>query len=75
MKRQFKRKQVAQLDADTSAALRELAEWPREEHHRGGYRGRSRHITIVRDQFGNVINSVEHIDEDEYEEYSDTWGK
>lgn len=75
MKNPFKRKAVVPLDAEVSAQLRAVAEWPQENHGRGGYRSRARHITIVRDQFGNVINSVEHLDEEEFEEYSDQWGK
>lgn len=75
MKRRNKQADVAPLDGETLAALREAAGWPAQEQHRGGYRGRSRNVTIVRDRFGNVISSVEVIDEDEYEEYSETRSK
>lgn len=70
-----KRKAVAVLDGEISTALRDIAGWPREAHSKGGFRSRSRHMTIVRDQFGNVISSVESIDEDEYDEYSDDYSK
>ena len=71
----FKGKSQTELDADTNAALREIAGWPIQAHGRDGFRARNRHITIQRYATGRIINSIESIDEHEYEGYSDTWGK
>lgn len=71
----FTRKPQPSMDPAINQALRELAGWPSEEHQQGGYRARFHSIDIHRDASGRVIGSVEHFDEDEYEEYSDNWGK
>jgi hypothetical protein len=69
------RRKPEPLDPEVDQYLRELAGWPLQQAHRGGHKRRHRSLTVQRDEFGRVIGSVEHIDEDEYEEYSDTWGK
>lgn len=63
------------LDDDMSLALRELAGWPLHTMSHGGTRRRHRTLVVQRDALGRVIGSIEQIDEDEYEEYSETWGK
>jgi len=64
-----------QLDADAEAWLRGKADLPVQTRQEGGYRHIHRTRVIYRDALGNVTHSVEQIDEDGYEEYSDMWGK
>lgn len=64
-----------QLETEFNLALREMAGWPLHTRNNFGARRRHRTVIIYRDHLGRVINSVEQIDEDEYENYSDTWGK
>ncbi len=71
----FKRTEPEPLDPDVNLALRETADWPIEQHHRGGYRQRSRTTTVQRDAQGRVVNFIETTNEDEFEDYSDHWGK
>lgn len=63
------------LDPEVSDQLRAMAGWPVEHHHRGAQRWRKHSLTTHRDALGRVTGSVEHFDEEEYEEYSDDWGK
>ena len=71
----FKPQPKAQLDPSVEGALRDVAGWPTQRHAVAGNRHRHRHITVHRDALGRVIGSVESIDEDEYEESSDSWAK
>jgi hypothetical protein len=71
----FKKSRPEPLDPEVSAALRDLAGWPVQQHHEGGSIRRHRTVSIQRDGAGNVTSSIEQIDEDEYQEYSDNWGK
>lgn len=71
----FRRKQQEPLEPGINLALREIAGWPLETHTLNGFRSRHHSITIHRDPNGRVIGSVEHLDEDEYDQYSDNWGK
>lgn len=71
----FKKKHPLELDDATNLALREIAGWPYETHTLNGFKSRHHSLVIHRDPMGRVIGSVEHFDEDEYDQYSDTWGK
>jgi len=71
----FFKKDKPQLEDGFSLALREIAGWPLESHLRQGHRSRHHNVTIHRDSMGRVIGSVETFDEDEYDQYSDQWGK
>jgi len=71
----FKGKKDEALDPAAAAYLRDLAGWPVQQHHRAGSRARRHIITVQRDGAGQVVSSVESTDTDEYEEYSDNWGK
>ena len=73
--RRFFSKKPVPLAPEASLVLRDLAGWPLQQHQEGGYRHRHREMTIQRDEFGRIIGSLEHVEEDEYEQYSDTWGK
>lgn len=70
-----KQAREADVDPEVIAGLRELAGWPLQSHQHGGFRSRHRSLVVERDVTGRVIGSIERIDEDEYEEYSDNWGK
>lgn len=63
------------LDEDINSGLRYLAGWHTQSHARAGQRSRRRIVTTTRDHMGRVIGSVETLDEDEYESYSDAWAK
>lgn len=73
--RLFKKQKPAPLDADVSDALREMAGWPQQQHLETRSRHRHRQMTIQRDETGRIISSLEHIEEDEFEQSSDSWGK
>jgi len=70
-----KRDNGSQLDPDMELALREMAGWPLQTRQQQGHRHIHRTTLIYRDALGNVTHSVEQIDEDGYEGYSNSWGK
>ena len=71
----FKKPSPVPLDDDTNLALRELAGWPLQTRQRSVTKHRHRTIVVQRDALGRITGSVEQIDEDAYEQYSETWGK
>lgn len=71
----FKKTEPAPLDEGVSLALREMADWPLQSRNHTLTRNRHRTVVTQRDHMGRVTGSVEQLDEDEYEQYSDDWGK
>ncbi|TFD14166.1 hypothetical protein E3T26_08565 [Cryobacterium sp. TMT1-21] len=71
----FNSEEPEPLDDDVNLALRELAGWPLQTKHHGATKSRHRTLVIQRDALGRVTGSIEQLDEDEHEEYSETWGK
>lgn len=71
----FNRPEPEPLDDDVNLALRELAGWPLQTREHSGSRSRHRTVVTQRDALGRITGSIEQIDEDEQEHYSETWGK
>ena len=71
----FKKSEPEPMDPEVHLALREMAGWPQQAHQRSAERSRHRSLMVQRDHMGRIINSVELIEEDEHEQYTDSWGK
>jgi hypothetical protein len=71
-------RQIAKNGGDEAPELdmlRALAGCPLRSAHVGAHRVRQRSLQIQRDQFGNIVGTIERIEETEFLDYEANWQK